>query len=656
MRRKLVFFAAAFCSTLFFSRLIAGAAEEPQLVATVDKQRAHVNEEIHLNIKITGARGAIQAPVLPSLDGFQIFYSGRASRFSFVNGRGESLTEFNYVLIPRTAGKFVIHPIEVKFSGRSYKTEQLEIEILAAQQLAQPTNSQGWASPPQASQNMTAPNTFQGSPIQTSTGQAVPPGYGLEAANSVDSNIFLRSVPSKLTVFTNEQLILDYSIFTRYDTRYEGFEEEPETSGFWIEEFPIDYQNIGRQTEMVNGRKFVRADIKKLALFPTAPGSYVIKPGRVKTSVQIQERSSSVFDQFFSDSFFSGSGLFARRAIRFLTAAPISILVRALPEEGKPVSFKGAVGEFRMSTDVDKRSIAQNEAVTLKIVIEGQGNIETLSLPEISEPANTKLYESDSSSQLYRQQEVVAGNKSFEVIFIPSQAGELVIEPFEFSFFNPRTERYVTLRSETYRIQVKPSQQKLVTAPTRRGDTQIEDRKKEIQLEEKDIQYIKEERSRNVIDFVQYGTRGLIAMNSFLTLMAFTFLILNRRTAYLDRNVSLKRRLIGKKIAQKRLRALAKMVTQDARDAVSGGDFFAESAKVLNEYLAGRLNMSAHGMTTDLLTQALRVQGESDEVIERVQFCYGVCNQARFGNASAVQEKKGEVFEAIRFTVQVLEK
>src|SRR3989338_7836855 len=59
-----------------------GRTDEPQLVASLDKRTAQVNEEVHLQIKITGASRGVQTPVLPPLEAFEIFYSGRASHFT----------------------------------------------------------------------------------------------------------------------------------------------------------------------------------------------------------------------------------------------------------------------------------------------------------------------------------------------------------------------------------------------------------------------------------------------------------------------------------------------------------------------------------------------------------------------------------------------
>ena len=629
-----------------------GRTDEPQLVASLDKRTAQVNEEVHLQIKITGASRGVQTPVLPPLEAFEIFYSGRASHFTYVNGRTESRTEFKYVLIPKIVGQFVIEPIELKLDGKIYRTEQLEINIEGSRAAATQPTRQPVAAP--------LPGVPSGFPTTTFPTSAPAGSQASSAAlardTAPDPNIFLRVVPSSVAVYTNEQLILSYSIYTRYDTRYEGFEEEPETSGFWIEEFPMDYKELGRDTDVVDGRRYVRADIKKIALFPTAPGQYVIKPGTIKTSVQIQERTSSLFDEFFSDSFFGSAGLFSRRATKYLTAPEIQVVVNPLPEAGKPAGFKGAVGDFRMLTEVDKRGINQNEAVTLKITIEGQGNIETLSLADIPEPPATKIYESDTHTQLFRQQNVIAGSKTFEIIFIPAHPGELIISPIEFSFFNPRSERYVTLKSEPYVIKVEPSQAAPVSIPKGIGETDFREQKKLIQLEGEDIYYIKErlssERSIRPDMFIPW----FALLNGALTLAAVGLGIARQRSAYLERNVSVKRTLLAKKYAMRGLKHLDRLARAPEDNLEGVTAFFNESAKVLSHYLSNKLNLSAHGMIRDVMDQELARRVVGRETIAKIHDCFDRCDQIRFGRIDIGGKDRTDMIMRIRDIVNALEK
>lgn len=635
-----------------------GAADEPKLSASLDRQSARINEEIHLNVRISGVRGSIPAPKLPSLESFEVFYQGRGSHFSFIDGQTESLTEFNYVLIPRSPGQFILRPIEIKIGDKTYQTNQLEINIEDTQTSAPSTFSRpyrGLPAQPQQKSGYVPPLTQMG---QSSQAAPRTPSGGGQAVTSLqgdlDDNIFIRVTPSATTVFANQQLILTYSLLTRYDTRYEGFAEEPETSGFWIEEFPMD-QNVGRDTETVNGKKYVRADVKKIALFPTAPGQYQIKPGVVKTSVQIEEPTSAL-DEFFNNSFFSGGGLFARRVEKHLVPPTIQVTVKALPDVGRPENFKGAVGDFRMATDVDKRIVNQNEAITFKITLEGEGNIETLAQPAFPEIRHAKTYEADTETQLFRTHNVIAGKKTFEVVIIPSEAGELKIPSVEFSFFNPKTERYVVLKSATYQIKVNPSKTSPPVIPKGigEGESGVVD-KKAIRSESQDIQYIKE----RVLD---PGNRILPRvmvvvgfLNIVMTISVVGLVILRRRDAYLNQNVSLKRTIYAKKFVAKGLKRLDRLAHSAQKSPQSKEEFFDESARVLNQYLADKLNLSPHGLTLDLIKVRLEERNASPDVIQMIHNFFEGCDQIRFGKLTSDELDHKVVVKRIRDIINFME-
>lgn len=649
MTQKNGFFMLFISAGLFlFISALPAIADEPKLEASVDKSTARLNEEIHLNIKVVGVRGALPAPHLPKLEAFDIFYSGRASHFSFVNGRTESMTEFNYVLIPKSVGTFILRPIEITIDNQVYKTDQLEIKI---ENGAAPIVPSARAPVSQTAQpRAPAPFRPQQGPYAGAASQPVP----VQTGSDSDDNIFLRVRPTKLSVYANEQLILIYSLLTRYDTRYEGFDDEPETSGFWIEEFPME-RDIGRDTEVVNGKKYVRADIKKLALFPTAPGEYTIKPGVIKTSVQIEEPSSSLFDEFFNDSFFSGGGLFARRVERKLTAPPIQIQVKPLPETGKPAGFEGAVGDFRMATSLDKRVVKQNEAVTLTITIEGEGNIETLAPPQLPEISGTKSYPSDTRTEPFSQKDRVAGRKTIEMIIIPQEAGELKIPPLVFSFFNPKLEQYVVLKSEPYKINVEPSSEPAPQLPTDFATRGLAAVKKEIQLESEGIQYIRE-RIRPARFILPRIVFWLAVVNGGLTLLTVAALIYRRRHEFLEQNVPIKRALFARKTAGEGLKRLHRMTKSASGDSRKTEAFFEESAKVLNRYLADKLNLSPQGLTQYMIEDELQKLNANPETVQKIRECFEACDQVRFGRMSSAGLESKIMVQKIREIIEVLER
>ena len=597
---------------------------EVEVVASVDRQTIHQNEELNLTVKVSNPKGNIPAPHLPSFSGFDIFYSGRASQFTFVNGKSQSTVAFNYVLVPKSVGVFTLTPIEILVDGEKHKTDPIQIEVLGRSSI----NSPSQAPPPQA------PNQQQ---LPQNAGQF----QAAASSQAADENIFLRANPSKRMLYSNEQLLLTYSLLTRYDTRYEGFEEEPEASGFWIEEFPLE-RELPKQTEVINGRKYVRADIKKLALFPTAPGEYTIKPGSVKASVQIEQSRSSFLDEFFNDSFFSNSGVFARRVDKTLSTSPIEVVVRPLPAEGKPAGFNGTVGNFKMDTSVDRLEIKQNEPVTLKIVIEGDGNIETLSRPPIPELPDVKVYDANAKSEFFKSENLISGRKTFEVIFIPKLSGNLEIPPIEFSFFSPKSERYVVLKGNSFQIKVNASLSSDPVVPKELYDAQILN-KKEIVSTDSDIQYIHEKlntRSDSLRDWVL----AFSVFNLMLTVVAIYLGVRKRRDAFLSSNVAFKRHKFAKRKAKQLYRKITHLA--DKKSEQDQQLFFDESERLMNQYLADRLNVSPQGITHQMIFDTLNARNISAEIIKKVKNFYDVCGYVRYG-AGKFEAKTQEILDAV---------
>lgn len=613
-------------------------AADIQVAGSVDKRQAQVDEEISFTIRILGAHGNVQAPRLPAFQGFDSFYTGRTSQFTFVNGQSNSTVEFNYVLVPKVAGRFTLAPVEVWIEGKRFQTQPVELEVIG------PRVQQ--ASPPPA------PNQ---APVFKSLPPASPAPISQPAAPPVfiqDDNVFVKAAIDKQTAFPNEQILLTYTLYTRYDTRYEGFEEEPSVSGFWIEDFPLD-RDLGRDTVTVHGRRYVKADIRKIALFPTAPAPYTIQPGVLKVSVREQPKTTNLFDDFFNDSFFTGAGFFAQRVERLLKPEPLSITVRPFPENGKPASFNGAVGQFRMSSSADKNSVKQNEPVNLKIVIEGEGNIETLPKPKVPELTGFKVYEGDSSTQLFKSGSTIAGKKSFEVIFIPTEAGELAIPPLEFSFFDPRRESYEVLRTGTVPLKVIPSAEPL-RLPAELAEK--EGFKKEVRLETQDIHYLHEElTSEGAARIQSFAFRFLLALNLAGLLAVGSGLWKRRREALFSRDTALKRRTLARAQAFRQMKPLGALAQSEKPE--EGARFLGEAEKVLNEYLSHKFNVSSYHLTKEWLREKLTsLLGPEDPLLKRVLEFYEVAHETRFGRGMLLAQERREFFKLIRSVIDRIEK
>ncbi|HOW87551.1 MAG TPA: BatD family protein [Candidatus Omnitrophota bacterium] len=623
MRKILFILAVLGCA--FAPRL---DAEEVRVSASLNKRSVQVGEDLRLNIRVTGQTMNLQAPRLPALDGFEAYYTGRASHIAFVNGVSSSNVEFSYTLIPQRAGRFTINSVDVQVGQNVLRTEPLEIEVIGGQ--AQPARTQP---SPQTVPAMQAP-----APMRTGNDQnyTVSPG--------TDDNIFVQAGLDKKEAYQNEQVLLTYTLFTRYDTRYEGFEREPETSGFWIEEFPMD-RDVPRETVRTNGKRYVKADVKKLALFPTAPGNYTIKPGSLKVSIREEPQGSSAFDEFFSDSFFTGGSFFARRQNRLLEPPPIQLTVKPLPEERKPASFQGAVGSFRMTALIDKDKVKQNEPITLKMIIEGDGNIETLTRPKVPALTGFKTYDADTNSKLFQTDNVIGGTKSFEVVFIPKDEGKSFIPPLEFSYFDPRQRKYVTLRTPNFPVEVEHSDQAFQMPQELAGNSIFQ---KRVKSEGKDIRYINEK----LPDISKMRTsdtvyKALLWGNALLFILLIALWMKDRQDRLFSKDEALRRRKTARSTAMANMSRLKKLARSSKEEDVAL--FFVELEKAMTQYIADKWNFSTYGVTRRDLEETLTAHfGAGDAHLQDVLELFRLCDESRFGKGSipAASKKIGlKIFE-----------
>ena len=608
-------------------------AEDVSVSSSVSKNAVQVGEEVRFNIRVTGQNMNLQAPRLPTLDGFEAYYTGRASHIAFINGVSSSNVEFTYTLVPQRAGHFTIGPIDVSVGPSILKTEPVEIDVSGGQ--SAPAQSQ--PAPPSAPR-----------PMMPSS----PPDEPAVVSPGTDDNIFVQAWVDRKTLYQNEQVLLTYSLYTRYDTRYEGFDKEPETSGFWIEEFPMD-REVPRETVRKNGKRYVKADVKKLALFPTAPGNYTIQPGSLKVSIREEQQGSSAFDEFFSDSFFTGGSFFARRQNRLINPPPIELRVKPLPEQGRPASFQGAVGSFRLSATIDKDKVKQNEPVTLKMTIEGEGNIETITRPKLPELTGFKTYDADTSSKLFQTENVIGGTKSFEVVFIPKEEGDAFIPPLDFSYFDPHQEKYVTLQTPNFPVRVEHSDQAFQMPQELAGNAIFQ---KKVKAEGKDIRYIDEKLPETAPSRTGDNIYQVLAGGNLLFFVLLLVLWMkDRQDRLFSKDQALRRRKTARAFASVNMRKLKKL-GRSSKDADVAA-FFVDLEKAMTQYVADKWNLSTYGMTRHDLEETLTAHfGAEDPHLKDVLELYRLCDESHFGKGSIPSASKKIGLKIFQDTVNRIER
>ncbi|OFZ54212.1 MAG: hypothetical protein A2428_13110 [Bdellovibrionales bacterium RIFOXYC1_FULL_54_43] len=296
----------------------------------------------------------------------------------------------------------------------------------------------------------------------TPGGSGTPPprGYGGSgsglrgAAKHAAKNVLIRAEVSKEHAYKGEQIIVSYYLYTRVRTFNIQVQKYPIHNGFLREELEMPVNSptgrLSPERVVLDGVAYERSLLARYAIYPLNEGKLKIDPLSLKYAYQPNRNGGGLdldedpFMQFFQ-------ALTPRTAID--RSDPVTIEVEAIPNEGRPTSFSGGVGDFNVSSAIDKYEVRANEAVLLTVKVEGRGNLASIEEPKTKWPENIELYDSKGHSKSGR---AGIGEKIFEFLLIPRAEGKLDIPALDFSFFDPEKKAYVTRSTEPISLAVSP--------------------------------------------------------------------------------------------------------------------------------------------------------------------------------------------------------
>jgi BatD DUF11 like domain len=398
-------------------------ADSPSVTAVLSKSDAVVGEDVQLEIRITGARGA-DAPEQIPVDGLEIHRTGTSQRVEINNFNLIASVSYDYTVLPLKAGTFTIPPQMIRVGSSSLRTPALTLRVAASSN--QPTLQ---------SRRGTQP-TFDASKL-----------------------VFAELIVPKRTAFVGE--MVPVQVRMAFDPRSRPqLIEPPEITGQGFTAQKLEQS--GENQETINGRTYNVVTFKS-AIAAAHSGKFEIGPVKAKAQVVVPRRSSSPrprspFDLFdlddpFSDPFFSNQlAQFGERREVEISSEPVALDVKPLPQNA-PASFSGAIGNFTMTTDANPKNVQVGDPITVTSTISGRGNFDRVNAPAIEDEHGWHKY--PPSSKFKQDDEVgISGAKTFETVLSPNEKKQS-LPILAFSYFDPVKEQYVTLRSEPIAITVQ---------------------------------------------------------------------------------------------------------------------------------------------------------------------------------------------------------
>ena len=146
----------------------------------------------------------------------------------------------------------------------------------------------------------------------------------------------------------------------------------------------------------------------------------------------------------------------------------LTIHIHALPAEGRPAHFTGAIGQLKVTGEAQPGSVAVGEPVTLRFSVSGEGNFDYVRCPALPDDPAWKTYVPSSKID-YQDESHTHAVKTFEQAVIPLKNGNVPLPAASFSYFDPAAKQYVTVPIALPEITVTGTPTPLASAPAGGG-------------------------------------------------------------------------------------------------------------------------------------------------------------------------------------------
>lgn len=600
-----------FVTLCFFATTIAAYADNVEF--TVNAPRAvEVGERFRIQFSVNAKGSNFE---LGETGGMSILSGpnqSSSSSIQIVNGNMSKsvATTYTCIMVANSAGIYTIAPASVVVDGKQYKTQEYKIEVVGSGQ-------------PSAQQPQTSPNQQQTSQPQTVD------------AGGQNADMFTAITVDKKSLYQGQYMVATIKIYTKKEIYNFSDIKFPAFNGFWSYDLEAPTQ-ISLQRENVNGQIYTTGLIKRVLLMPQRSGELTIEPFEVTLISRTRVRSNNPFDDFFGGSY--------QNVENKVVSKPVKINVLPLPA-GKPADFSGGVGNLNMKASVDKQQVKANEAVTLKVVISGQGNLKFINKPKIDFPPDVDVYDPKISQNIKNSESGQSGSVQFNYLFIPRYAGQYRIAPITFSYFDTKTKTYKTVKTSEFVIDVERGN---AADEANSGVVQALT-KEDVKFIGKDIRFIKPVEKVTAKQRVMYGTSSFYACYIVPLLIFIAIVLFRMAQIKQNANQAAVRNRKANKVSKKRLRVAAKYMKDNKEN-----EFYDEILRAIWGYLSDKLSIPFASLSKDNVSGILETHSVDSQTIADLMELLNACEFAKYA-PSAVQGGMKQIYQKTDDVISALD-
>lgn len=388
-------------ATLALLPLLLLQAAPLDLRTSVDRSRVAVGEEVLFTLSASGRSTAAFRASVPPIDGFALVE--RRERTDVIPAGGQVTRVFTLELQLRAqqVGTWTIGPVQVEHGVASAVSNLETVVVTSAGSAVQ---------------------AGLDSDLLALIARVPSPRYG-------GPSVFV--VPSAAVVYAGDQLNVLTAAWLprglRLRLRQPPTLSPPALPGVWSTPRTSVPGAVASRT--VDGELY--------DLFVGFQTVYPLNPGVLRIPSARLSWTEPAGRQFASED--------RRRAEE---SGPVSMVVRALPDAGRPPGFGGPVARgLRLEYRLGQGAGRAGAVMPVEIVLNGAGNLPLWPAPRVEWPPGARVYEegSESSPRLIGQR--IGGNRRFKYAVVPDSAGSLPLPALEYAYFDPGDAQYKVARA-----------------------------------------------------------------------------------------------------------------------------------------------------------------------------------------------------------------
>ena len=400
--------------------LLAASSSAQNVKVEVGPSEIELNEDFTITVIVEHSQ-LKKLSEFSDIEGMIKRGTSSSTSTQFINGQVSSTQSLTQNYVAQNQGTFNLRPFSITVNGETLKVPGKTIKVGAPQQRRRQVDP------------------FAADPWEELFGNR----RGTEEFIDVKADAFFALTTDKSEVYMGEGFNTSLAFYVseqnRADLEFYDMSKQLtdilkniRPSNCWEENFNVE--NIKREQVTINNKRYQKYLIYQATFFPLNTEEVQFPSVGLKLIKYKMAKNPSFFGPSRQEDF------------KTFYTQPKTVSVKELPEH--PLKNEVAVGDYQLVEQISGEQLSTGESFSYNFKIQGRGNISAIGNLELPETDRFDLYPPTVQKTVHRRNGGVSGSHSFGFYAIPNEPGVYDLgDYFRWTYFNPRTKEYETLKS-----------------------------------------------------------------------------------------------------------------------------------------------------------------------------------------------------------------